>query len=120
MARSYFYTADLYYYDPAGDAAPVRVGDYQGVYEIDYDSMTPAQVFTNLVEELKRASPPKWVLRATTTLPSSIMSPKSSRTVTGSGPFAAPPEYCNGHLLGLGPAETSAIDCLTGSLKLLT
>lgn len=57
MARNYFYTADLYYYDPAGDAAPVRVGDYQGVYEIDDDSMTPARVFTNLVEELKKAIP---------------------------------------------------------------
>lgn len=57
MPRSYFYTADLYYYDPSGNAAPVRVGDYQGVYEIDDDSVRPAEVFTNLVEELKKSIP---------------------------------------------------------------
>jgi hypothetical protein len=57
MTRYYFYTADLYYYDPAGGSAPARLGDYQGVYEIEDDSLTPTQVFTNLLEELKKTVP---------------------------------------------------------------
>ena len=57
MTRYYFYTADLYYYDPARNTVPSRLGDYQGVYEITDDSMTPSQVFDNLVEELKKAIP---------------------------------------------------------------
>jgi len=57
MTRYYFYTADLYYYDPSSNSQPARVGDYQGVYENDDDSMTPSQVFANLVEELKKTIP---------------------------------------------------------------
>jgi hypothetical protein len=57
MMRYYFYTADLYFYDPAGNSQPVRVGDYQGVYEINDDSTTPSQVFANLLEELKSTIP---------------------------------------------------------------
>jgi hypothetical protein len=30
MTRYYFYAADLYYYDPARNAEPTRLGDYQG------------------------------------------------------------------------------------------
>jgi hypothetical protein len=57
MTRYYFYSADLYYYDPAGNSPPARIGDYQGVYENDDDSTTPSQAFTNLMEELKKAVP---------------------------------------------------------------
>ena len=57
MTRYYFYAADLYYYDPARNTQPTRLGDYQGVYEITDDSMTPSHVFENLVEELKRTIP---------------------------------------------------------------
>jgi hypothetical protein len=57
MTRYYFYSADLYYYDPARNTVPTRLGDYQGVYEITDDSITPSQVFDNLVEELKKAIP---------------------------------------------------------------
>ena len=57
MVRYYFYTADLYYYDPTGGREPARVGDYQGVYEIDDDAMTPSQIFTNLLDELKKTIP---------------------------------------------------------------
>ena len=57
MTRYYFYSADLYYYDPARSAVPARVGDYQGVYEITDDSMTPSQAFETLVEELKKTIP---------------------------------------------------------------
>jgi hypothetical protein len=57
MTRYYFYSADLYYYDPARNSVPARVGDYQGVYEITDDSMTASQAFEALVEELKRTIP---------------------------------------------------------------
>jgi len=57
MKRYYFYTADLYYYDPAGGTEPARVGDYQGVYEVDDDAMTPSAIFGNLLEELKKTIP---------------------------------------------------------------
>jgi hypothetical protein len=57
MTRYYFYAADLYYYDPARGSEPARVGDYQGVYEISDDAMTPSQVFENLVEDLKKTVP---------------------------------------------------------------
>ena len=57
MTRYYFYSADLYYYDPAGNTEPARVGDYQGVYQVEDDSSTPSQVFTELLEELKKTIP---------------------------------------------------------------
>lgn len=57
MTRYYFYSADLYYYDPAGSSEPARVGDYQGVYEVHDESTTPSQIFTNLVDELKKTIP---------------------------------------------------------------
>jgi hypothetical protein len=57
MTRYYFYSADLYYYDPTQSSVPARVGDYQGVYEITDDSMTPSQAFEALVEELKKTIP---------------------------------------------------------------
>jgi hypothetical protein len=57
MTRYYFYTADLYLYDEPENPVGKRVGDYQGVYSIDDDSMTPDQVFTNLLEELKKTIP---------------------------------------------------------------
>ena len=57
MIRYYFYAADLYYYEPGTSAAPARIGDYKGVYEIEDDSSTPSQVFSNLQEELKKAIP---------------------------------------------------------------
>jgi hypothetical protein len=58
MTRYYFYTADLFVYDEAS-ATPAgrRIGDYQGVYAIEDDTMTPDLIFTNLVEELKRTIP---------------------------------------------------------------
>ena len=57
MARFYFYTADLYLYDEPGSPVGKRVGDYQGVYSIEDDKLTPDQVFTNLLEELKNTIP---------------------------------------------------------------
>ena len=35
MTRFYFYAADLYYYEAAGGSPPSRIGDYEGVLEID-------------------------------------------------------------------------------------
>ena len=57
MPRYYFYTADLYVYDDPASAVGRRVGDYQGVYSIDDDAITPDQVFTNLTEELRKTIP---------------------------------------------------------------
>jgi hypothetical protein len=57
MKRYYFYAADLYYFDAAGGSAPARIGDYQGVLEIDDDSLTPSQAFSSLLEELKKSVP---------------------------------------------------------------
>jgi len=57
MTRYYFYSADLYYFDPAAGSAPSRIGDYQGVFDIDDDSLTPSQVFTSLLEDLKKSVP---------------------------------------------------------------
>jgi hypothetical protein len=34
-----------------------RVGDYQGVYTIDDDTLTPDQIFGDLLEELKKTIP---------------------------------------------------------------
>jgi hypothetical protein len=58
MTRYYFYTADLYYYEPGTNAVPARLGDYQGIYEIEDDSTTPGQIFSSLLEELKKTVPP--------------------------------------------------------------
>jgi hypothetical protein len=55
--RYYFYTADLYLYDDPANPVGKRVGDYQGVYPVDDDALTPDQVFTNLLEELKKTIP---------------------------------------------------------------
>jgi hypothetical protein len=57
MTRHYFYAADLYYFDAAGASAPTRIGDYQGVLEIEDDSLTPSQVFAGLLEDLKKSVP---------------------------------------------------------------
>jgi hypothetical protein len=57
MTRFYFYTADLYYYDPAGGSPPARLGDYQGVYEVEDDTLSPSRIFTNLLDELRRTIP---------------------------------------------------------------
>jgi len=57
MTRYYFYSADLYYFDAAAGSAPSRIGDYQGVLDIDDDSLTPAQVFSSLLDELKKSVP---------------------------------------------------------------
>ena len=43
--------------NPAGGSSPTRLGDYQGVYEIEDDSLTPTQVFANLLEELRKTVP---------------------------------------------------------------
>ena len=55
--RYYFYAADLYYYDAAAGSSPVRVGDYQGVYEADDDALSPSQTFGKRLEELRAAGP---------------------------------------------------------------
>ena len=57
MTRHYFYAADLYYFDAAAGSAPSRIGDYQGVLDIDDDSLTPAQVFSSLLDDLKKSIP---------------------------------------------------------------
>jgi hypothetical protein len=57
MTRHYFYAADLYYYDPAAGSSPARLGDYQGIYEIADDSLTPSQIFDKLLEELRGTIP---------------------------------------------------------------
>ena len=82
MTRYYFYSADLYYYDPAGNTPPARIGDYQGVYENDDDSMTPSQVFTNLTEELKKAVPAD--LRCQRLLPHHTIQQRHLVTILGS------------------------------------
>jgi hypothetical protein len=48
----------LYVYDEE-PANPVgrRIGDYQGVYSIDDDSVPPDRVFADLSEELKKTLP---------------------------------------------------------------
>jgi hypothetical protein len=48
-ARYFFYSADLYYFDAVAGSAPSRIGDYQGVLDIDDDSLTPGQVFSSLL-----------------------------------------------------------------------
>jgi hypothetical protein len=58
MARYYFYTADMFYEDKETPGAEVRrVGDYQGVYTVDDDKMTPDAIFANLMEELRNTIP---------------------------------------------------------------
>jgi len=58
MARYYFYTADMFYEDKETQGAEVRrVGDYQGVYTVDDDTLTPDAIFANLMEELKITIP---------------------------------------------------------------
>jgi hypothetical protein len=57
MSRYYFYTADLYVYDDPASPVGKRVGDYQGVYTIDDDALTPDQIFGDLLEELKKTIP---------------------------------------------------------------
>ncbi len=57
MTRYYFYTADLYLYDEPAVPTGKRVGDYQGVYAIEDDSLTPDQIFADLLEELKKTIP---------------------------------------------------------------
>jgi len=58
MARYYFYTADMFYEDKETLGAEVRrVGDYQGVYTVDDDTLTPDAIFANLMEELKSTIP---------------------------------------------------------------
>jgi hypothetical protein len=57
MKRYYFYSADLYYFDAAAGSAPSRIGDYQGVVDIDDDSLAPGQVFSSLLDELKKSIP---------------------------------------------------------------
>jgi hypothetical protein len=58
MARYYFYAADMFYEDKQTPGAEVRrVGDYQGVYTVEDDGMTPAAIFANLMEELNDTIP---------------------------------------------------------------
>jgi hypothetical protein len=58
MARYYFYTADMFYEDKETPGAEARrVGDYQGVYSVDDDALTPDAIFANLMEELKNTIP---------------------------------------------------------------
>jgi hypothetical protein len=58
MPRYYFYTADMFYDDKETAGAEVRrVGDYQGVYTIDDDTLTPDAIFSRLMEELKATIP---------------------------------------------------------------
>ena len=60
MARYYFYTADMFYEDKESPNVDVRrIGDYQGVYTVDDDTLTPDIIFTNLMEELKNTIPPE-------------------------------------------------------------
>jgi hypothetical protein len=56
--RYYFYTADMFYEDKVTPGVEVRrVGDYQGVYTVDDDTLTPDAIFANLMEELKTTIP---------------------------------------------------------------
>jgi hypothetical protein len=58
MARYYFYTADMFYEDKETPGAEVRhVGDYQGVYAVDDDTLTPDAIFANVMEEFKNTIP---------------------------------------------------------------
>jgi hypothetical protein len=58
MARYYFYTAEMFYEDQEAPGAEVkRVGDYQGVYAVDDDTLAPDAIFSNLMEELKNTIP---------------------------------------------------------------
>jgi hypothetical protein len=60
MARYYFYSADMFYEDKESPNAEVRrVGDYQGIYTIEDDALTPDVIFANLMEELKSTIPPE-------------------------------------------------------------
>jgi hypothetical protein len=56
--RYYFYSADLYVYDEEpSTSVGRRIGDYQGVYTIDDDSLAPDRIFADLAEELKKTLP---------------------------------------------------------------
>ena len=58
MTKHYFYTADMFYEDRETPGAEVRrVGDYQGVYTVEDDTLTPDAIFSRLMEELKAAIP---------------------------------------------------------------
>jgi hypothetical protein len=60
MPRYYFYTADMFFEDKESPTAETRrVGDYQGVYTVDDDTLTPDAIFANLMEELKTTIPPE-------------------------------------------------------------
>jgi hypothetical protein len=48
----------MFYEDKEAPGAEVRrVGDYQGVYSVDDDTLTPDVIFGNLMEELKSTIP---------------------------------------------------------------
>jgi hypothetical protein len=58
MARYYFYTAEMFFEDKETPGSEVRrVGDYQGVYTVDDDALTPDVILGNLMEELKNTIP---------------------------------------------------------------
>jgi hypothetical protein len=58
MPRYYFYTADMFYEDKETPGSEVRrVGDYQGVYSVDDETLTPDAIFLRLMEELKATIP---------------------------------------------------------------
>lgn len=60
MARHYFYSADMFYDDQGTPGSEVRrVGDYQGIYTVEDDTLTPDVIFANLMEELKTTIPPE-------------------------------------------------------------
>jgi len=50
------------------------LGDYQGVYEVEDDALTPSQIFTNLLDELRRTIPADLAPMPTTTSRSSTTS----------------------------------------------
>ena len=48
----------MFYEDKESPNVDVRrIGDYQGVYTVDDDTLTPDIIFTNLMEELKNTIP---------------------------------------------------------------
>jgi hypothetical protein len=60
MARYYFYTAELFDDDKESSMPEIRrVGDYEGVYTVEDDALTPDIIFANLMQELKDTLPPE-------------------------------------------------------------
>lgn len=74
-----FLLRKLYYFDAAAGSAPSRIGDYQGVQDINDDSLTPAQISSSLFDELRKSIPARltWEPMVTTTSLNSTTSPRA-------------------------------------------